>query len=202
MYVLAVTGGLGAGKTTAAEYFRGRGAVVLSLDDIARRQLAIGTMVYQRVVEEFGESILGPDGSIDVRHLAREAFSSPERAHALNAIVHPAVLRELAPGLTEMGLLLNPPRVVVLDVPLLVEAPAFAELATDTLAIAASVETRVARAIARGMSEVDVRARIVCQATDAERQAIADFVIDNDGTPEEFLIKLARFWDEKVDGGA
>lgn len=200
MYVLAVTGGLGAGKTTAAEYFRGRGAVVLSLDEIAHRQLAAGTPVYARVVEEFGDAVLGEDGAIETASLAREAFGSPERASALNAIVHPAVLREVAPGLTDMGLLLNPPRVVVLEVPLLVEAPAFGELATEVLAIAAPVEVRVARAVARGMSENDARARIACQATDAERRKVADHVIDNDGTPREFLVKLARFWDEVVDG--
>ena len=202
MYVLAVTGGLGAGKSTAGEFFRSCGAVVLSLDDVARRQLMPGTPVFDAVVEEFGEGVLAEDGSIDTAALAREAFSTPERAHRLNAIVHPAVLREIGPGLTDMGLLLNPPRFVVLDVPLLVEAPAFAELADEVLAISAPEEERVQRVVSRGMDEEDARARIRSQATDEQREAIADRVILNDGTLEEFRSELARYWDEVVAGAS
>lgn len=198
MYVIAVTGGIGAGKSTASSVFRERGAVVLSLDEIAKRHLAPGTPVHERVVAEFGPGILGDGGAIDERALAELAFSSQERADRLNGIVHPAILREVGPGLRDMGLLLNPPRVVVLDVPLLVEAPVFGELAERVLAISAPEETRVARAVAAGMDESDVWARIRCQASDAEREAIADDVIRNDGTLEEFQQALGRYWDEVI----
>ena len=202
MYVLAVTGGLGAGKTTATDFLRSRGAVVLLLDDIARRQLEPGMPVFERVVEAFGPGVLDADGRIDTDALAGEAFSSAERARELNAIVHPAVLREVAPGLTEMGLLPNPPRMVAIDIPLLVEAPVFAELVDEVLAISAPEEMRVERAVARGMSEADARARIACQATDAEREAVADHVIINDTTLDEYLERLTRFWDDVIDDGA
>ncbi|MBE0417387.1 MAG: dephospho-CoA kinase [Coriobacteriia bacterium] len=198
MYVIALTGGIGAGKSTAAEVFRARGAVVLALDDIAKRQIEPGTAAFDDVVSEFGDDILDDAGRIDTRALARAAFSSPERAACLNAIVHPMILREIGPGLRDMGLLLNPPRVVVLDVPLLVEAPVFGELAERVLAISATEEERVRRAVAVGMDEADVRARMSCQATDAEREAIADDVIVNDGTIEEFQHALERYWDEVV----
>ncbi len=201
MYVLAVTGGLGAGKTTATDFMRSRGAVVLSLDDIARRQLEPGTPVFNRIVQIFGPGVLDGDGRIDADVLAADAFSSALRARQLNAIVHPAVLREVAPGLTEMGLLPNPPRIVAIDIPLLVEAPVFAELADDVLAISAPEEMRVERAVARGMSEADVRARIACQATDAEREAMANHVIVNDTTLDEFHERLSRFWDDVIDDG-
>ena len=202
MYVLAVTGGIGAGKTTAVERLRSKGAVVISLDESAKRHLAPGTSVYDAVVEEFGEGILAEDGRIDTAALARTAFSSPERAARLNAIVHPAVVREIAPGLTEMGLLQNPPRVVVIDVPLLVEAPVFAELVGEVLAISAPEEERVRRAVARGMDEDDVRSRMACQATDEEREAMAGHVIVNDGTLEEFQEAVDRFWQEVVEHGS
>ncbi len=202
MYVFAVTGGIGAGKSTAVDLFRSKGAVAIPLDDIAKRQLEPGTPVHERVVLEFGESVLAGDGRIDTSALAHLAFAAPESAARLNAIVHPAVLREVGPGLTEMGLLQNPPRVVVLDVPLLVEAPVFGELVGEVLAISAPVEERVRRAVARGMAEEDVRARIACQATDEEREAIADHVIRNDGTLEEYHAALERFWREVVEHGA
>ena len=198
MYVIALTGGIGAGKSTAAEVFRARGAVVLSLDEIAKRHLTPGMPVHDEVVREFGSGILGEGDRIDERKLAAVAFSSPENAERLNHIVHPAILREVGPGLRDMGLLLNPPRVVVLDVPLLFEAPVFGELAERVLAISAAPEARVARAVAAGMDEADVRARITCQATDAERESIADDVIFNDGTLEEFQSALERYWDEVV----
>lgn len=198
MYVIALTGGIGAGKSTAAEVFCTRGAVVLSLDDIAKRHLAPGMAVHDKVVAEFGSEVLGEDGAIDHRKLAAAAFVSKERAERLNAIVHPAVLREVGPGLRDMGLLLNPPRVVVLDVPLLVEAPVFGELAERTLTISALADVRVERAVAAGMDEGDVRARIACQATDAERESIADDVIRNEGTLAEFQNALERYWNEVI----
>lgn len=198
MYVIALTGGIAAGKSTAAEVFRARGAVVLAFDEIAKRHLSPGTPVHEAVVAEFGHGIVGEDGRIDEAVLAAAAFASPQEAERLNHIVHPAILREIGPGLRDMGLLLNPPRVVVLDIPLLVEAPVFAELAERVLTISASEDLRVARAVASGMDEVDVRARIACQATDAEREGIADDVIRNEGTREEFQSALERYWDEVI----
>lgn len=196
MYVVALTGGIGAGKSTAADVFRGRGAVVLPLDDIAKRQLEPGTPVFRTVVSEFGSDILDEDGRIVLSALARKAFSSPGLSARLNALVHPAVLREVGPRLRDMGQLPDPPRVVVLEVPLLVEAPVFAELADRVLAVSAPEEERVSRAVAGGMSEAEVRARMACQATDAQREAIADDVIHNDGTIEKFRAALERYWDE------
>ncbi|MDY0086936.1 MAG: dephospho-CoA kinase [Coriobacteriia bacterium] len=198
MYVIALTGGIGAGKTTAAEVFRARGAVVLSLDDIAKRHLAPGMPVHDQIVAEFGAGVLEDGGTIDRRKLAATVFSSPERARRLNAIVHPAILREVGPGLRDMGLLLNPPRVVVLDVPLLVEAPVFGELAERVLAISAPENLRIGRAVEAGMDEADVRARIRCQATDAQREEMADEVIRNEGSLTEFQEALERYWDEVI----
>lgn len=198
MFILVVTGGLGAGKTTAAEYFASRGAVVFDLDTIAHRLLDAGTPVTAAVVGEFGDGVLAPDGSIDHAKLAELAFVDEGSARRLNRIMHQAVFREIGPGLTQMGLLPNPPAVVVLEVPLLVEAPEFIEFADLTLAVIAPAEQRVARAVAKGMSEADARARIACQATDEERIRIADHVVVNAGDTATFLADLERFWDEVV----
>lgn len=198
MFILLVTGGLGSGKTTAAKYFASRGAVRLDLDEIGHRMLEPGTATHDRVVEEFGEGILDADGRIDRRKLAEAAFADRECATRLNAIIHPAVFRDVGPGLTDMGLLPNPPPVVVLEVPLLVEAPQFIEFADLTLAIVAPEDQRIAREVAGGMDEADARARVACQARDEERIKIADHVVVNASDLEAFEAELDRFWTQVV----
>ena len=202
MFVIALTGGLGAGKSVAAEFFRARGAVVLDLDEIAHGLLRPGTETYTAVVDEFGAGILGENGEIDRARLASVAFESPEAARRLNAAVHPQLYREVVPGLVDLRLLPNQPSVVVLEVPLLVEAPVFAESADVVLAISASESLRRGRALGCGMSETDARARIYCQADDAARAAIADRVIANESSLADFERQLQRFWAEVVAPGA
>lgn len=196
MYVIAVTGGLGSGKSVACEYFASRGAIVLTLDHIAHQLMVPGTPVFDAVVSEFGSRILDVEGRIDRQMLAEIAFEEAEMAERLNAIVHPAVLKEVADGVTNLRLMERPPRVVVLEVPLLVEAPAFAHVADTVLSIHAPEETRIARAVEAGMSESDARRRISRQASDAQRAALADTVISNTGTMEEFLGRLEEYWGE------
>lgn len=194
MQILVLTGGIGAGKSTASDYFRSCGAVVLDFDAIASDVLRRDSHVLDRVAEAFGEEVLLADGSLDRAALARAAFASPETARRLNQIVHPAVAREVGPALADIRLMRNQPDVVVLEVPLLVEAPVFAELADHVLAVVAPEDVRIARVVARGMAESDARRRLRVQATDAERAEMADTVIVNGGSLEAFLASLADFW--------
>lgn len=196
MQILVMTGGIGAGKSTASDYFRSRGAVVLDLDRIAADVLRPGSAPLERVAEEFGaDEVLLADGQLDRAALARKAFASAEATRRLNAIVHPAVAREVGPALADIRLMPNQPDVVVLQVPLLVEAPVFAELADRILAIVAPEEIRIARVTSRGMSDSEARRRVRVQATDAERAEMADDVIVNAGDKEDFLDALADYWD-------
>jgi dephospho-CoA kinase len=151
-----------------------------------------------RVAEEFGPDVLLADGSLDRAALARAAFGSAEATARLNAIVHPAVAREIGPALAELRLMPNPPSAVVLEVPLLAEAPVFAQIADIVVAIVAPQELRVQRATQSGFAEADVRRRLAVQASDAERAALADVVIVNDGSLERFLGELERVWSELV----
>lgn len=198
MRLVVITGGIGAGKSTAAEFLRLKGAVVVDTDRVAADVLSPGSAILARVAEEFGQDIILDDGTLDRAELARRAFSSLERAHALNAIVHPAVAREIGPAVADLRLLPNPPSVVVLEVPLLPEAPVFAELADVVLAISAPEELRVQRSVAHGRSEDDARARVAVQATDDERAALADVVLINASTQEAFLRDLERFWVDRL----
>jgi dephospho-CoA kinase len=200
MIVVALTGGLGAGKSTAAAFLRERGAVTLDLDDIAAHALAPGTSTLARVAEEFGPGVLAADGSLDRAALASAAFASRESVERLDAIVHPAVIREVGPAISDLRLLPDPPRVVVVEVPLLVEAPVYAELADLVVALVAPEEVRVRRAVERGMAEDEARRRIRLQATDAARAELADVVIANDGRLNDLLGSLSALWELRLGG--
>ncbi len=199
MYVLALTGGLGAGKSTAAGVLAERGAVVIDLDDVAKAMLDEVPVVRDRVIEAFGPEVLGADGRIDRAALARAAFATEEAALTLDLIVHPAALASVAGALDALALRAQPPRVVVLVIPLLVEAPLFLEIVDAVVAISAHEDLRLERAIARGMSREDAERRIAHQAGDAERRDIADYVIENDGDVEEFQRMVADFWDAEIE---
>jgi dephospho-CoA kinase len=196
MRVVVVTGGIGAGKSTAAKLLQERGAVAVDADRVAAGVLEKGSPVLVRVAEVFGPGILLADGSLDRPGLARLAFESGETVARLNAIVHPAVAREIGPAIAKLRLLPDPPEVVVIEVPLLVEAPVFGELADLVIAVAAPEELRVARSVAWGRAEDDVRRRLAVQATDAQRAALADVVIVNDSDKEHFVGELDRVWRE------
>jgi dephospho-CoA kinase len=201
MHILVLTGGLGAGKSTASAFFRERGATIVDLDDVARFAISPGSMLLQRIVDEFGQGVLAPDDSLDRAALADVAFKTRESAARLNAIMHPAVAREVGPALAELRLMPLQPQVVVLEVPLLAEAPVYAELGDEVLAISAPEEARLARAVGKGMEEADARRRMSVQAPDAARESLADTIIINDGDIDGFLCKLESFWNERFDEG-
>ncbi len=195
MYVVAVTGGIGSGKSTASKYFKSRGAIVLDLDDIARGALYPGSDALAEVARAFGDQVLQADGSLDRGELARIAFADAGSTARLNSIVHPVVLREVIEGITNLRLLERPPRMVVLEVPLLAEDPVIADVADTVLAIETPVERRIENAVARGMDIDEAWRRVSRQATDADRAALADHVISNTGTVEDFLGQLKEYWD-------
>ncbi|MDO8914694.1 MAG: dephospho-CoA kinase [Coriobacteriia bacterium] len=198
MYVLAVTGGIGSGKSTAARLFGERGAVVIDLDDMAKALIGPGGPLAEPVATAFGRDLLADEGGIDNARLAAIAFASPESARKLDAIVHPGVLAATQGALDMLDAQESPPAVVVIDIPLLVEAPGFFEVVDSVLAISADEDMRLARLAARGMGEDDARARMDAQATDAERREIADWVLDNDGSLESFRHTLSLFWEREV----
>ena len=198
MYVLGVTGGIGSGKTTAATLFGDLGAVVIGLDDLAKKLIGPQGPLVDAVVAAFGEGILGTDGGVDTRALAAMAFASPEASKTLNGIVHPALYAAVAGALDALLELPEPPEVVVIDIPLLMEAPMFFDVLDGVLAVSATEDTRLARLEARGMGEADIHARMALQATDAERRDIADYIVENDGDKLEFEAALVSFWDGEL----
>jgi dephospho-CoA kinase len=203
MRTVVLTGGIGSGKSFASEFMGERGALVIDLDQVAGRTLVPGSRVLGAVAKEFGPGVLHSDGSLDRAELARVCFVDSQTAGRLDAIVHPEVELAAVVLLDDLRVSEAPPEVVVVEVPLLAEAPQFAALGDFVVAITAPESVRVERAVARGgMERSDIVRRARVQAPDAERIALADVVIKNAGTLDEFREALGRFWDRHLGVGS
>jgi dephospho-CoA kinase len=190
MLVVGLTGGIGSGKSTVAALLAGHGAVILDADAMTHEVQAPGGPAYQPIVDRFGPEILLPDGTLDRPALAKIVFADRAALADLNAIVHPEVGKLMAARLAAEE---DSDRVVVLDVPLLVES---GRLQTaGNIVVDCPEEIAVRRLVElRGMDEEDVRRRIAAQATRDERRARADYVIVNDGSREQLRERVAAAW--------
>jgi dephospho-CoA kinase len=194
MQLIGLTGGIASGKSAVAARLAQHGAVVIDADVLAREVVEPGTLALARIAEEFGSEVIAADGSLDRAALGAVIFTSPEKRAALNAITHPAV-GSRSHELFTAAAAADPKAIVVYDVPLLVDAGRADEF--DMIVVVnASTETRVARMIEqRGMTRDEALHRINSQATDTERLAIADVVIDANGTLEETLQQADTLWE-------
>jgi dephospho-CoA kinase len=190
---IGLTGGIGSGKSTVSRLLAERGAVIVDADAIAREVVRPGTPGLAAVAQAFGAAILAADGSLDRPALAAVVFADTEERAKLDAIVHPLVRARA----TELAAAAPPDAVLVNDVPLLAETGQ-ASSYDLVVVVEADAETRVARLVQRGLTAEDARARIAVQATDEQRRAIADVVLDNSGTPEQLAAQVERFWAERV----
>jgi dephospho-CoA kinase len=199
MIVIAVTGSMGAGKSSAAARLaEHHDAVVLDLDGVARGLVISPGPVHDKVVEAFGPGVLGAGGEVDTARLASAAFADAGSCSRLNAIVHPAVTRAVETALDGLAMRAVPPTTVVIDVPLLVEVPELRQLADLVVTVEASEDARLGRLRDRGVGEADARRRMSLQSMPEQRAAIADVVIVNDGDPAGLDAAIDAFWDREV----
>ena len=193
MLLVGLTGGIGSGKSTVARMLEERGAVVFDADALAREAVEPGTPGHDAIVERFGANVLAPGGVLDREALGSIVFADPAARRDLEAIVHPEVRRLLAEGCEAYQ---GSDRVVVFSAPLLVETgmnTAFEVL----IVVSAPVQTQVERLLRdRAMSEEQVRARIAAQAPLEEKAAVADVIVDNDGTLEDLRDQVDRLWND------
>ena len=190
---IGLTGGIGSGKSTVARLLAERGAEVVDADVLAREVVAPDTPGLAAVVEAFGPGVLTAEGALDRRALAGIVFDDPEARARLDGIVHPLVRARAR----ELIAALPPDAVVVQDIPLLVETGQSGSFDL-VLVVEADVDTRVARLADRGLTEDDARARVAAQATDEQRRAVADVVLDNSGSPADLAAQVDRFWADRV----
>ena len=193
MLIIGLTGGIGAGKSTVSNMLVARGAVLVDGDAIVREIQQPSGAAFDPIVERFGPGVVAADGTLDRPALAGVVFGDAEARARLDGIVHPLVRARAV----ELIGALPDDAVVVQDIPLLVETGQAGSFDL-VLVVEAAVDVRVARLVGRGLAEADARARIAAQATDEQRRAVADVVLDNSGTPEELAAQVERFWAERV----
>jgi dephospho-CoA kinase len=198
VYLVGLTGGIASGKSTVAARLGERGAVCINADQIARQVVEPGTPALAGIVDAFGSDMLREDGSLDRAALGARVFSDPEALKLLNSIVHPAVWARTR-SLIQDAVAVDHDAIIIYDVPLLVEANSDRGLGRDfdlIVVVHADMETRLRRMVElRGMTEADASSRLRSQAGDAERLAVADVVIDSNGSIEHTLQQADDLWE-------
>ncbi|HMM81879.1 MAG TPA: dephospho-CoA kinase [Terrimesophilobacter sp.] len=196
MYLIGLTGGIASGKSVVASRLAEHGAVHIDADVLARDVVEPGQPALAEIEKNFGSGVVGADGQLDRAALASVIFADPERRAVLNAITHPAV-KARARKLMDAAAAENPNAVIVYDVPLLIEARVDAEHEFDLIVVVnASTQTRLSRLMElRGLSRSEAVHRLNSQVSDTERLAIADVVIDTNGSLEETLRQADALWE-------
>ena len=198
MAEIAITGGIGSGKTTVARQLVGKGAVLVDADQIVKDLQQPGGEVFLAIVERYGREIVLETGQLDRQKIADIVFNDEQELSKLNEIVHPAVGKEMGRKRNEA---LDKGNVVLVDIPLMVTPEG--KLGRDEyenfdgkIVVDCSIETAVSRLIKfRGFTEEDARARIAQQATPEQRRAFADFLIDNNGPEENLSKQINECWE-------
>lgn len=176
---VAVTGGIGAGKSTVSRGLGDLGAVVIDSDRLAREVVAPGTEGLAAVVEAFGIEVMDADGALDRPALGAIVFGDPEARRRLEAITHPLVRALFTRRVADAG----PDTLVVNEIPLLRTMQDAVRYHLVITVGMADEEARIGRLVARGHTETDARVRIAAQIDDDARRALSDVWIDNSGTP-------------------
>lgn len=195
MYLIGLTGGIASGKSAVAGRLAEHGAVVVDADVLAREVVEPGTEGLAEIGRQFGPGVIAPDGSLDRAALGAIVFPDPQKRALLNSITHPAIWAR-AKQLFDLAQQRDPHAVVVYDVPLLAEASGDRPMRFDLVVVVhADMEERIRRLVElRGMSREEALHRLNSQASDTERLAIADVVIDSNGTLDDTLRQADELW--------
>lgn len=191
-FVVGLTGGIGSGKSLAAQFFSQLGALVIDADQLARSAIERGSEGFDEVLLRFGDSVL-KNGDIDRVALGQIVFENPQAKKDLEEIIHPRIRAEFEEAVAS----LNPGQIIVYEIPLLVETNA-ADRFDFIITVESDPELRKQRLRARGMFGSDIDKRMASQATEQQRRAIADCVLTNDGTEDELLRQVENIWESTI----
>ena len=187
-YVVGLTGGIGSGKSAAADLLAARGALVVDTDQIAHQLTAPGGAAMEPIREAFGNGVVAADGALNRAAMRALAFEDPDARKRLEAILHPMIRAE-----SERLCLAATTPYVMLVVPLLIESGTYRQRVRRLCVVDCPEEVQVARVMQRsGLEERQVRAIMAAQASRAERLAAADDVIDNSAGYAELAVQVER----------
>lgn len=189
MLVVGLTGGIGAGKSTVADFFARLGALVIDADQLARLAIERGTDGFAEVMLRFGDEII-INGDIDRKRLAEIVFHDGQARKDLEAIIHPRIQMLFAEAVAD----LDHDDILVYEIPLLVETGA-AEKFDYIITVESDMELRKERLLKKGFYISQIEKRIASQATEQERVAVADAVIRNDGDEDALLRQVENLWE-------
>jgi dephospho-CoA kinase len=197
--VIALTGGIGSGKSTVAKLYATWGASVVDADDLAREVVYPGSKALADIVDRFGKGVLRDDGTLDRKKLGHIVFSDQRARTDLEQILHPLIRQRwlsLLTSLTQSGHY----RVIVYAVPLLFESGSSYPEVEKIVLVTSPEDARIARICKRDQTtEENARARISSQLPDEEKAKRSDFVIRNDGTIDELCARAKEVWDSLVE---
>jgi dephospho-CoA kinase len=191
-FVVGLTGGIGSGKSLAAQFFSQLGALVIDADQLARSAVERGSEGFDEVLLRFGDTVL-KNGDIDRVALGQIVFENPQAKKDLEEIIHPRIRAEFEEAVAS----LNPGQIMVYEIPLLVETKA-ADRFDFVITVESDPEVRKQRLRARGMFHSDIEKRMASQATEEERRAVADCVLINDGTEDDLLRQVENIWESTI----
>ncbi len=190
MLLVALTGGIGSGKSLAGDFFHSLGAIVADADQFARAGLERGSVGFDESVKRFGDVILR-DGQIDRRKLADIVFSDKKARLDLQAIVHPFVRESLAKIIAAA----HENDVVIYQIPLLYETKSASRF-DRVITVESDEDNRYTRLREKGMKDYEISKRMAAQATRAERESIADFILINNGDKDQLMREVENLWEK------
>ena len=189
MLVVALTGGIGSGKSTVGQIFAQLGAIVIDSDQLARDVIERGSIGFNEVVAKFGDEIL-KNGEIDRQLLASLVFKDPTKRSELEQITHPLIRKAFAKVVSSA----LPDSIVINQIPLLVESNHDYKF-DHIITVSAPESIRSGRLIKRGLTNEQIKQRMQAQATDQEREGIADSVIVNEKSEQEITDQVEKIWE-------
>lgn len=194
-YVVGLTGGIGSGKSAAAECFREHGIVIVDADVVAHELTGPGGAAMPDIGSEFGKAVITHEGALDRAAMRKLAFADPDVRLRLEQILHPRIRR-----LCDERCAAAASPYALLVVPLLIESGTYRQRCQRLAVVDCPEETQIARVIARnGMTRQEVERIMSTQATRAQRLTAADDVIDNSGPPEALAPQIAALHDKYLD---
>ena len=186
IFKLGLTGGIGSGKSTVAQLLAEYGATVVDADAVSRNLTASSGAAMPAIADAFGPHMMAADGSLNRAAMRNLVFEHPHERQRLEAILHPLVQTTLAAQIAQAEH--AGAKVVVLDIPLLVESAYWRAQVDAILVVDCSEATQITRVMQRSqLDESAVRSIIASQATREARRAVADWIIENDGITLEQL---------------